>query len=148
MEDHNSLLSTPFFKLSHTQNSEIPIKWKREDLQCCHVLPARSSAFLVASPIVFPHLPSTPLTLSIVSVKQDIALHYFLSIFFFSFATVLSIIARLKLCSFTEQVMFFYRTFYLLKALKSNLFIQMNILHFTSTIHFKETVCSGAKCSN
>lgn len=40
------------------------------DLQCCHMFPARSSAFLVASAALFPHLPSASFTESIVSAHN------------------------------------------------------------------------------
>jgi len=40
-----------------------------EGIQCCHMLPARSSAFLVASAAFLPHLPRTSLTESKVAAK-------------------------------------------------------------------------------
>lgn len=45
----------------------------RKCLQCCQVFPAKSSAFRVASPTFFLHLPSTSFTLPIVSANQKIA---------------------------------------------------------------------------
>lgn len=42
------------------------------NLQCCHVFPARSSAFFVASPTFLLHLPSISRTLTTVSDETDI----------------------------------------------------------------------------
>jgi len=44
---------------------------KNENLRCCHVFPARLSVFFAASATLFPHLPSTPFTVSIVSESNS-----------------------------------------------------------------------------
>lgn len=49
------------------------IRFYEKHVQCCQVFPARSSAFLVASPTFFPHLPSTSravLSESTTKIKQ------------------------------------------------------------------------------
>lgn len=49
------------------------IRFYEKYIQCCQVFPARSSAFLVASPTFFPHLPSTSravLSESTTKIKQ------------------------------------------------------------------------------
>jgi hypothetical protein len=43
---------------------------RKKGIQCCHMLPARSSAFFVASAAFFPHFPSTSFTASILSTQK------------------------------------------------------------------------------
>lgn len=72
-------ITTCGIKIEANESAEIDKEKKRQkasrNSQCCHVFPARSSAFLVASPTDFLHLPNTPLTVSTESDHARNSLH-------------------------------------------------------------------------
>jgi hypothetical protein len=58
-------------KLSTKKKKKEEGRKRKKGIQCCHMLPARSSAFFVASAAFFPHFPSTSFTASILSTQKE-----------------------------------------------------------------------------